>query len=92
MMSLFRIVEAESGSVLIDGVDTTSIGLQDLRSHLSLVPQDPIIFSGSFRGNLDPFDTVKNDSDIWGALKQAGLDTFVRNLDVSTQLGMNFHM
>lgn len=83
MMSLFRIVESESGSVVIDGIDTTSIGLEDVRSHLSLVPQDPIIFSGTVRGNLDPFDTVKSDSKIWEALKQAGLESFIRELNVS---------
>lgn len=66
--------------MIIDGIDTSSIGLYDLRSKLSLVPQDPVIFSGSIRSNLDPFGQVQGDEQIWGALRQAGLDGFVREL------------
>jgi hypothetical protein len=58
MMALFRIIEPCGGRVLIDGLDSGALGLSDLRSRLSLVPQDPVIFSGTVRSNLDPFGQV----------------------------------
>ncbi|GMH35949.1 hypothetical protein BSKO_03817 [Bryopsis sp. KO-2023] len=81
MMSLFRIIEPHSGNVVIDGLDTGKMGLYDLRAHLSLVPQDPIIFSGSVRLNLDPFNNASGDAEIWEALKQAGLEAFIKDLE-----------
>lgn len=81
MMAIYRIVEPTDGRVLIDGIDTSVIGLQDLRSRLALVPQDPIIFSGSVRSNLDPFDQIKDDQTIWKSLERAGMDRMVRALD-----------
>ena len=55
MLALYRIVEPYAGRIVIDGIDVQSIGLYDLRSRLALVPQDPVIFSGTVRSNLDPF-------------------------------------
>ena len=55
MLALYRIVEPSAGQVIIDGIDVSTIGLRDLRSRLALVPQDPVIFSGTIRTNLDPF-------------------------------------
>lgn len=55
MMALYRIMELTGGRLLIDGLDVATIGLRDLRSRLALVPQDPVVFSGSIRSNLDPF-------------------------------------
>lgn len=81
MMALYRIVEPSSGRVVIDSIDVSTIGLRDLRSRLSLVPQDPIVFSGTIRSNVDPFSSVSNDEEIWEALKQAGLATTVRGMD-----------
>ena len=79
MLALFRIVEAEAGHVVVDGVSTADIGLFDLRSRLALVPQDPVIFSGSVRTNLDPFaGTAAGDADLWRALDAAGLGRAVR--------------
>ncbi|KAI3434886.1 hypothetical protein D9Q98_002940 [Chlorella vulgaris] len=80
MMTLYRLVEPTSGRIVIDGLDTSSIGLFDLRSKLALVPQDPVVFSGSIRSNLDPFGDAGGDERIWGALTQAGLAEAVRSL------------
>ena len=52
---------------------------------LSLVPQDPVVFSGSFRSNLDPFGQADSDAVIWEGLRQAGLDNMVRNMGVRKQ-------
>lgn len=73
MMALYRIMELSSGRLLIDGVDVATLGLADLRSRLALVPQDPVVFSGSIRSNLDPFAEAASDGDLWAALRQAGM-------------------
>eukprot|EP00798_Chlamydomonas_sp_ICE-L_P018310 gene18310-24772_t len=79
-LALYRILEPCGGRVVIDGVDTSTIGLKDLRSHLSLVPQDPVIFSGTIRSNLDPFDETSSDAAIWESLSRAGVQAFVKEL------------
>ncbi len=82
MLALFRIVEPEAGRVLLDGLDTARLGLADLRGRgLAAVPQDPIIFGGTVRSNLDPFATASGpaeDAALWAALEAAGLGPAVR--------------
>jgi len=82
MMALYRIVEPFNGSVFIDDIDVLQIGLFDLRSKLSLVPQDPVIFSGTIRSNLDPTGEMDSDAFIWNALSQVGLHDYVAQLPV----------
>ncbi|KAJ9526631.1 hypothetical protein QJQ45_017605 [Haematococcus lacustris] len=81
MITLYRLVEPCGGAIIIDGVDVAAIGLKDLRSRLSLVPQDPVIFSGTLRSNLDPFGAASGDAAIWEAVRRASLTDFVRGLD-----------
>ncbi|KAG6334059.1 hypothetical protein ID866_5033 [Astraeus odoratus] len=72
MTALYRIVELTSGSIEIDGVDTSSVGLTRLRQSLSIIPQDAFLFSGTLRTNLDPFG-LHDDARLWDALKRAYL-------------------
>ncbi|XP_007443149.2 multidrug resistance-associated protein 1 [Python bivittatus] len=78
-LGLFRIKEAVEGEILIDGVNIAQIGLHDLRFKITIIPQDPILFSGSLRMNLDPFDQY-TDEDVWTSLELAHLKTFVSSL------------
>ncbi|KZP22608.1 P-loop containing nucleoside triphosphate hydrolase protein [Athelia psychrophila] len=70
LLALFRIIEPASGSIFIDGVDVSKIGLHELRGSLSIVPQFPDLFEGTLRENIDPV-TEYADVDVWAALSQA---------------------
>ncbi|KAI9357777.1 phosphatidyl serine synthase-domain-containing protein [Pilaira anomala] len=71
-MSLFRFMDPTEGKILVDGIDIHSIGLDDLRSRLTIIPQDPVLFSGTLRSNLDPFGQY-DDQVLWTALKRSHL-------------------
>lgn len=78
-LGLFRIIEPAGGNIFIDGIDIYALGLHDLRSRLTIIPQDPVLFSGSLRMNLDPFES-KSDEEVWRALELAHLKSFVGTL------------
>lgn len=72
MTALYRLADIETGTIRIDGLDITKLGLYDLRSRLSIIPQDPVLFQGTIRKNLDPFNEY-DDEILWSALRRAGL-------------------
>ena len=76
VLCLMRIIELESGRIVIDGVDIKQLGLEDLRSHIAIIPQEPLLFSGMVRSNLDPFSEYSDES-IWSALDRASMRTVI---------------
>ncbi|PWN90969.1 hypothetical protein FA10DRAFT_230362 [Acaromyces ingoldii] len=78
-LALFRIIEASKGSIFIDGVDCAKIGLKDLRSAIAIIPQDPQLWEGTLRDNLDP--TGKStDEELWKSLAQARLTDHTKSV------------
>ncbi|XP_043085931.1 ATP-binding cassette sub-family C member 3 isoform X2 [Puntigrus tetrazona] len=77
-LCLFRLLEAADGDIVIDEVKISEIGLHDLRSKLTIIPQEPVLFSGTLRMNLDPFEKY-NDEEVWKALELSHLKKFVSN-------------
>ncbi|KAJ3374928.1 Multidrug resistance-associated protein 1 [Allomyces arbusculus] len=80
MLALFRVLEATSGSIVIDGINIATVGLQDLRSRLTILPQEAVLFDAPLRANLDPAGTI-DDAALWNALERASLVEYVRSLE-----------
>jgi ATP-binding cassette subfamily C (CFTR/MRP) protein 1 len=78
LLALFRIIEAVDGAIVIDGIDISKIGLRDLRSAITIVPQSPDLFEGTLRENVDPIGEY-TDAQIWDALGQTYLKDYVEN-------------
>ncbi|KAF2071736.1 hypothetical protein CYY_006941 [Polysphondylium violaceum] len=92
--ALFRLVEPLRGTIEIDGEDIRDLGLHTLRSRISIIPQDPVLFAGTIRSNLDPFNKYTDDQ-IWEALESAHLTKAIKELDGGlsapvTENGENF--
>ncbi|KAL2912810.1 Transporter of the ATP-binding cassette (ABC) [Polyrhizophydium stewartii] len=82
-LALFRIVPHDGGRIVIDGMDIGRMGLWDLRSRLTIIPQDPVLFAGTVRSNLDPFDK-HDDAALWASLQRVH---FLESLQTKTTLG-----
>jgi len=79
-LALFRIVEPASGNITIDELNTSTIGLHDLRSRLAIIPQDAALFEGTVRDNLDP-SHVHDDTQLWSVLDHARLKEHISGMD-----------
>lgn len=71
-------MELESGSILVDGIDLSQCSLSEFRRKLSIIPQEPVLFKGTIRSNLDPFHTHE-DKELWRALELSHLKSSVEN-------------
>lgn len=74
-LALFRFLEARKGGIVIDGLDIRHMSLRQLRSRLAIIPQDPVLFSGTVRSNLDPFGRFE-DGELWSVLERVRLVRF----------------
>jgi len=79
LIALLRLVEADGGSIKLDGVELRDLGLDDVRGRVSIIPQDPVLFTGSVRSNLDPFGRASDEA-VWSALDRAHLGDHIRLL------------
>ncbi|KAI9317309.1 P-loop containing nucleoside triphosphate hydrolase protein [Dichotomocladium elegans] len=88
-LALFRFMEPMGGRILIDGIDINHVGVRDLRSRLTIIPQDPILFSGTLRSNLDPCG-LYDDQHLWAALRRSHLLESI--MESGAQNGEHIHM
>lgn len=84
-LALFHMILHSAGSIKIDGVDIFKIGLDDLRTHLAVIPQDPVMFVGTMRHNLDPHGTYP-DEELWEALERVNLKPFVASQPLKLEM------
>uniref|UniRef100_H3G9K9 Uncharacterized protein n=1 Tax=Phytophthora ramorum TaxID=164328 RepID=H3G9K9_PHYRM len=88
MIALFRICEFDAGAIRIDGVDVRQVKLRDLRRSLAIIPQDPVLFSGPLRDNLDPFGEY-SDAEVWAVLRQVHLADTVTSWGAGLQFTLS---
>lgn len=89
--ALFHLAPLE-GNIFIDDINTQEIGLTDLRKHISIIPQEPVLFSATMRYNLDPFNEF-DDKKLWNALEEVELKEAVPTLDYAvSEGGSNFSL
>ncbi|XP_050310275.1 probable multidrug resistance-associated protein lethal(2)03659 [Anthonomus grandis grandis] len=87
--TLFRLYNFD-GTITIDGVDTKRVALSYLRNHISIIPQEPLLFQGTIRENIDPYDRYSDD-EIWDTLEKVHMRDHIHNLDLKiTDHGSNF--
>ncbi|KAI8810177.1 P-loop containing nucleoside triphosphate hydrolase protein, partial [Cladochytrium replicatum] len=84
LVALLRIVELAQGEITVDGIDIRQIGLADLRSRIAVIPQEPVLLSGTIRSNLDPFG-VRTDEEVWKALKSAHLGDKIHEMPLQLE-------
>ncbi|KAM7197693.1 P-loop containing nucleoside triphosphate hydrolase protein [Rhypophila sp. PSN 637] len=87
-LALFRIIEAATGEMDLDGLNTSTIGLLDLRRRLAIIPQDAALFEGTVRDNLDP-GHVHDDTELWSVLEHARLKDHVVSMDGGLEARIN---
>jgi ABC-type multidrug transport system fused ATPase/permease subunit len=92
MNALYRLTELEEGSIHIDGVDISKLGMFELRSKLAIIPQDPVLFKGTIRRNLDPFGEHEDDK-LWDAMRRSDLieGSVLNTIKLQTKEDPNFH-
>ncbi|GMR57812.1 hypothetical protein PMAYCL1PPCAC_28007, partial [Pristionchus mayeri] len=83
-LALFRMIEPAGGSISIDSRSTSTMGLHELRKRLTIIPQEPVLFSGTLRFNLDPFGEY-SDERLWRALQLAHLESFAKTLSAGLE-------
>ena len=79
MAALFRLTEVDSGGIFIDGIDIATLGLADLRERLAIIPQDPVLYLGTIRDNVDPFRKYSEEA-VWAALDRVVMAATLKEL------------
>jgi len=87
-LCLSRIIEATEGSIMIDGIDISKLNLTDLRSRITVIPQDPVMFSGTLKYNLDPGNVI-DEKDMLEVLEKAELDELIKKDGLKTNIEEN---